>query len=87
MERLLRPERLDLNEKAANAEEDYSHQLKTFENFLAATRVTSPDADSLQALVNYIMPKVYHHFAEQSFHQEKERYLCEEVPVNNIKQD
>ena len=64
MQWLLRPERLDLDEKATNAEEDYSHWLKTFENFLAAIRESNENVNELQVLVNYITPKVYHHITD-----------------------
>ena len=64
MEKYLKPERLDLDVKSSNAEEEYNHWMKTFENFLAAATKTDADVDKLVLLTNFITPKVYHYISD-----------------------
>ena len=75
MERLLRPERFDLDEKSANAEEDYSHWLKTFEKFLAAICEPNTNVNSLQVLVNNITPNVYHQIVDATTYDQAKTAL------------
>ena len=98
MEKILRPERLDLDVKSADAEEDYNHWIRTFENFLDAVIKTNTDADKLKVLTNFVTPKVYHYLADcetfdaakaalQSLFVKKKNKVCARYILLNQKQD
>ena len=98
MEKFLRPERLDLDVKSTNAEEDYIHWIKTFENFLTAVVKADETVDKLVVLTNFITPKVYHYIADcttydtakaalQSLFVKKKNILCARYMLLNQKQD
>ena len=58
MERLLRPERFDVDPDTASAAKEWTHWLKTFTNFVQAVTKTAPTADKLILLTNYVAPRV-----------------------------
>lgn len=57
MDRLLRPERLDSDPNSTSAAQEWTHWLKTFQNFLAV--LPGDDVNRLSVLTNYISPKIY----------------------------
>ena len=98
MDKILRPERLDLDVKSSNAEEDYNHWIRTFENFLEAVIKSNDDADKLKVLTNFVTPKVYHYIAHcdsfesakgmlQSLFIKKKNKVCARYILLNQKQD
>ena len=98
MDKILRPERLDFDVKSSNAEEDYNHWIRTFENFLEAVIKSNDDADKLKVLTNFVTPKVYHYIADcdsfesakdmlQSLFIKKKNKVCARYILLNQKQD
>ncbi|XP_068222852.1 uncharacterized protein [Palaemon carinicauda] len=59
MERFLRPERFEADPDSATAAKEWTHWLRTFNNFYQAVQKTSPSADKLILLTNYVAPQVY----------------------------
>ena len=62
MDRLLRPERLDTDPNSTSAAQEWTHWLKTFQNFLAV--LPGDDVNRLSVLTNYISPKIYGSIAD-----------------------
>ena len=62
MERILRPERLDLDPNTPSCSKIWKHWLRTFTCFLNATQ--SLELDKLDTLVNYVSPNVYEHIMD-----------------------
>ena len=98
MDKILRPERLDLDVKSTNAEEDYNHWIRTFENFLEAVTKSNDEADKLKVLTNFVTPKVYHYIADcdtfesakavlQSLFIKKKNTVCARYILLNQKQN
>uniref|UniRef100_A0A6P7H7N3 Uncharacterized protein LOC114347191 n=1 Tax=Diabrotica virgifera virgifera TaxID=50390 RepID=A0A6P7H7N3_DIAVI len=58
MDKLLKPDRLDIDSNSTNATQLWTHWKRTFQNFLEAANV-SEDKDKLNLLVNYVNPVVY----------------------------
>lgn len=63
MERLLKPERLDIDPSSTSASLEWKHWKRTFENFLAEIKTTT---DHLTILINYVSPKIYEIIADCS---------------------
>lgn len=57
MERLLRPERFDIDPNAANATDAWEHWFLTFSNFLDTINSLNPD--KLKTLIHFLSPSVY----------------------------
>ena len=66
MDKHLRPERLDIEVKSANAEKDYKHWLMTFTNYKDAVTAANANANPLALLINYVSSNVYHHIADET---------------------
>ena len=62
MKRLLKPERLDCDPSSSTAAQEWSHWLKTFENFLAA--LPEENLNKLGLLTNFVSPKIYQTISE-----------------------
>ena len=62
MERLLRPERFDTDPNSSSASKEWTHWLKTFQNFLSV--LPAEGLDKLCVLTNYVTPKIYESIAE-----------------------
>ena len=62
MEKVLRPERLDIDPGSLTAIDEFNHWLATFGHYLAALTVSELQVDRLQVLINLVSPKVYKHF-------------------------
>ena len=54
---LLRPERLDTDPNSTSAAQEWTHWLKTFQNFHAV--LPGDDVNRFSVLTNYISPKIY----------------------------
>uniref|UniRef100_A0A6P7FWU1 Uncharacterized protein LOC114334978 n=1 Tax=Diabrotica virgifera virgifera TaxID=50390 RepID=A0A6P7FWU1_DIAVI len=63
MDKLLKPDRLDIDSNSTNATQLWTHWKRTFQNFLEAANV-SEDKDKLNLLVNYVNPVVYEAIGE-----------------------
>ena len=101
MEKILRPERLNLEVKSTDAEIEYKHWIRTFDNFLGAVikeDSDTSDTDKLKILLNYITPKVHNHIADcttytgakaalQSVFVKKKNVICARYLLLNKKQD
>lgn len=62
MERLLRPERLNVDPESSTAGKEWSHWFRTFQNFIATTR--ADDAAKLRLLINYLSADIYDYVSE-----------------------
>ncbi|XP_033114041.1 uncharacterized protein LOC117114483 [Anneissia japonica] len=65
MERILRPERLECEPNSATAAKEWTHWIRTFENFLAV--LTTPgegEIDKLSVLTNFVSPIIYEAISE-----------------------
>uniref|UniRef100_A0A6P7GSB3 Uncharacterized protein LOC114341566 n=1 Tax=Diabrotica virgifera virgifera TaxID=50390 RepID=A0A6P7GSB3_DIAVI len=63
MDKLLKPDRLDIDSNSTNATQLWTHWKRTFQNFLESANV-SEDKDKLNLLVNYVNPVVYEAISE-----------------------
>ena len=70
MDKLLRPERLDLLPNSENAAKHWRHWLKTFENFLAELEPDHANLNKLRVLTNYVSSEVYELFSELQTYDE-----------------
>ena len=57
MDRFLRPERLDTDPSCGTAAQEWTHWLKTFENFL--TVLPAEGLNRLSVLTNFVSPRIY----------------------------
>lgn len=62
MDKLFKPERLDIDPSSTNASKVYLHWIKTFENFVSQIR--QENVNKLQLLVNFVSPLVYQYIEE-----------------------
>ena len=60
MERFLRPERLDVDPSSADADKQFKHWQKTFDNFVAS----SDNPQKLSILTNFVSARVYEYIAD-----------------------
>ena len=70
MDKLLRPERLDLLPNSENAAKHWRHWLKTFENFLPELEPDHANLNKLRVLTNYVSSEVYELFSELQTYDE-----------------
>ncbi|XP_068246856.1 uncharacterized protein [Palaemon carinicauda] len=75
MERFLRPERFEADPDSATAAKEWTHWLRTFNNFYQAVQKTSPSADKLILLTNYVAPRVYDYIADCDTYVKAEKAL------------
>ena len=64
MDKVLKPERLDVEPGTVNASAEYKHWYKTFTYYLSALTAAEIQHDKLQVLTNLISYKVYCHIAD-----------------------
>ena len=63
MEKVLRPERLDIDPGSLTATDEFNHCLATFGHFLVALTVSELQFDRLQVLTNLVSLKAFKHFS------------------------
>ena len=68
MDRLLKPERLDTDTNSSSASKEWTHWLKTFQNFMSV--LPTEGLNKLCVLTNYVTPKIYESFAECATYDE-----------------
>ena len=59
MDKLLKPERLSIDPNSRNANVEYKHWLKTFQNYITAVREVNENVNQLQVLINFVSATVY----------------------------
>lgn len=64
MERLLTPDKLDVDPNSTNAEKQFNYWKKTFDNFINECGDRAPD--KLRCLIKYVSASIYEHFAEST---------------------
>ena len=64
MDKVLKPERLDVEPGTVIASAEYKHWYKTFTYYLSALTAAEIQHDKLQVLTNLISYKVYCHIAD-----------------------
>ena len=62
MDRLLRPERLDIDPSSSSDAKEWVHWFKTFQNFLAA--LPPEELSKLCVLTNFVTPRIYESIAD-----------------------
>ena len=63
MDKVLKPERLDVDPSSTYATAEFSHWLKTFTHYLSALEAAGLEHSKLQVLINMVSYKVYQHIA------------------------
>ena len=63
MDKILRPERLECDPSSPHASQDWSHWLRTFQNFLATLGVEP--SEKLNILINFVAPTIYEFIKEE----------------------
>lgn len=84
MQRILRPERFSANPNEVNANQEWKHWIRTFENFIRLSKVE--EKEKLTVLINYLSPSVYDYISDCEEYSNaitilKKLYL---KPVNEI---
>ena len=84
MERLLRPERLDMDRSSPTVAQEWKHWLKTFKNFLGAP--PQDNLDKLSLLTNFVSPRLYETISECTVYDEAIRTLQSQYvkPTNEV---
>ena len=62
MDKFLRPERFECDPSSAGSHKQWTHWLRTFENFISA--ITTQEIDKFALLTNYVAPSVYEYIAD-----------------------
>ncbi|XP_068240062.1 uncharacterized protein [Palaemon carinicauda] len=75
MERFLHPERFEADADSATTAKEWTHWLRTFNNFYQAVQKISPSADKLILLTNYVPPQVYDYIADCDTYVKAEKAL------------
>ena len=68
MDSLLKPESLDTDPNSSSASKEWTHWLKTFQNFMSVLPIEG--LNKLCVLTNYVTPKIYESFAECATYDE-----------------
>ena len=63
MDKVLKPERLDVDRSSTYATAEFSLWLKTFTHYLSALEAAGLEHSELQVLINMVSFKVYQHIA------------------------
>ncbi|KFD49032.1 hypothetical protein M513_10080 [Trichuris suis] len=84
MERLLKPDKLDVDPNSPSAALEWRHWRAAFENFLAALPPNAVDAKAL--LINHVSPRIFSTLAGSSSYEDAMQTLKEmfEKPVNEV---
>ena len=64
MEKVLRPERLDVSPNTVDAPRAWRHWLATFENFIESLQRPDENLDKLRILTNFVAPEIYELFSD-----------------------
>jgi len=56
MDKILRPERLEVDSGSSTAADDFKHWHKTFTNYIAALETPEREINKLQVLINLLSP-------------------------------
>ncbi|KAJ8895699.1 hypothetical protein PR048_001035 [Dryococelus australis] len=68
MDRLLCPEQLNSNPENVNALQEWSHWIKTLQNFIVSVDIK--EADRFKVLVNFVSPAVFEHIRDSGTYNE-----------------
>ena len=84
MDKFLCPERFDCDPSSAGYDKQWTHWLRTFENFISA--ITTQEIDKFALLTNYVVPSVYEYITDWDIYKSvitvlKELYV---KPQNEI---
>ena len=63
MDKVLRPDRLDVDPGSSTATDEFNYWLTTFRHFLAALTARDLEHDRLQVLINLVSSRVFKHIA------------------------
>ena len=74
MERLLRPERFDVEPSSKTASKEWRHWFKTFENFVLSLSEENRTS-KFQLLTNLVAPNVYEFIADSSSYDDATQSL------------
>lgn len=69
MDKLLRPERLEVEPSSSTAAQQWTHWIRSFENFIEAVNATE-SKKQLNILINYVSPTIYGFISECSTYEE-----------------
>ena len=69
MEKVLRPERLDVSPNTVEAPRAWRHWLATFENFIESLQ-RDENLDELRILTNFVAPEIYELFSDSNNYDE-----------------
>ena len=64
MEKVLRPERLDVSPNTVDAPRAWRHWLATFENFIESLQRPDENLEKLRILINFVAPEIYKLFSD-----------------------
>ena len=70
MEKVLRPERLDVSPNTIAAPRAWRHWLATFENLIESLQRPDENLDKLQVLINFVAPEIYELFSDSNNYHE-----------------
>ena len=85
MDRLLRPDRFDIEPSAAGATKRWLHWHRTFINFVGSL-TEAQQANKLNLLINYVSPMVFEYISESESYEEAIKTLGDlyDKPKNKI---
>ena len=66
MEKVPRPERLDVSPNTVDAPRAWRHWLATFKNFIESLQRPDENLDKLRILINFVTPKIYELFSDSN---------------------
>ena len=70
MEKVLRPERLDVSPNTVDAPRAWRHRLATFENFIESLQRPDENLDKQRILINFVAPEIYELFSDSNNYDE-----------------
>lgn len=84
MERLLRPERLDIDPESSSAVQDYQHWFCTFQNFITTSQAN--EQEKLRLLINHVSSSIYDYISEVENYNEAVTILNNVFvkPINEV---
>lgn len=68
MDKLLRPENLEVEPCLSDALQQWTHWIRSFENFIEAAKATE-EKDRLNLLINYVSPTIYGYISDCSTYE------------------
>ena len=70
MEKVLKPERLDVSPNTVDASRAWRHWLATFENFIESLQKPDENLVKLWILINFVAPEIYEMFSDSNNYDE-----------------